>query len=115
MHFVLNGFSEVEGYRVFAFDGVAADRSRSAFTVRIDVALSRNYGIRLQDLPLLCRGLLDSRDPGEQHSSYTYTEDAMRRFAAAASAAAAAARARRPPRRPSAEQPPHPAGAGSAG
>jgi hypothetical protein len=100
MSFVLNGFSEAGGYRIFNFDGIASDRSRTAFTVCIDVALSRGYGIRLQELPLLCRAVLEHRPENDVVQSYTYSEDAMGAFAAAASAREAAARARKPPRRP---------------
>ena len=57
--FILKGFSHVMEVRVFEFESVAADAVRTQFTVQIDIALARKYGIRLQDLPLLCRGVLD--------------------------------------------------------
>jgi len=65
MQFLLTGFREDLGFRVFAFQGVAADNTRSAFWVRADIALIRRYGIRVQELPLLCRGLLEIRIEGE--------------------------------------------------
>lgn len=100
MQFVLNGFNEDSGYRVFAFDGIGADKARTNFTVRIDLALSRRYGIRLQDLPLLCRSVLDGRDEAESARAYTYSEAEMNRFAASAAERVAAAKAKRPPTRP---------------
>jgi len=51
MQFVLKGFSEDMGFRIFAFDGIAADRTHVKYTVKDDLALTRNYGIRLQELP----------------------------------------------------------------
>jgi hypothetical protein len=99
MQFVLNGFKEDAGFRVFAFEGVAADKVRTNFTVRIDLALSRRYGIRLQDLPLLCRSVLDGRDESEPTHAYTYSEEAMHGVAALAAERLAAAKAKRPPSR----------------
>ena len=61
MQFVLTGFTQDLGFRVFAFEGIGADRIRTKFTVKAELALIRNYGIRIQELPLLCRGLLDRR------------------------------------------------------
>jgi hypothetical protein len=80
MHFVLNGFSEDSGFRVFTFDGIPADRLqlvRMPFTVRIDLALSRKHGIRLQELPLLCRSVLERGDGDPDKRSFTYTEEDM--------------------------------------
>ncbi len=87
MHFILNGFSELMGFRVFAFEGIAEDRTRTPFTVRTDLALSRRYGIRLQELPLLCREVLERRNEGEQRRAFTYTEEDMRLYASACAAA----------------------------
>jgi hypothetical protein len=59
MQFVLVGFTQDAGFRVFAFEGIGEDRMRTKFTVRADLALIRGYEIRVQELPLLCRGLLE--------------------------------------------------------
>src|SRR5205814_65359 len=92
------------GFRVFAFVGIAADRVRSGFTVRADLALIRRYGIRLQDLPLMCRGVLERRDETEAKRALTFTEDQMRVYAKdCALAREAAAQKRKPPRRPPSE------------
>ena len=105
MGFILTGFSEEVGFRVFAFESVATGQVRIAFTVRADLALSRRYGIRLQELPLLCRGLLEQRDENEQQHSFTLTEDVMSLHATAAAARSAAAKKRKPPRRAPGEDP----------
>jgi hypothetical protein len=104
MQFILTGFTQDSGFRVFAFEGIAADRVRVPFTVRADLALSRTYGIRLQELPLMCRGVLESREEGEQESTLTFTEEAMRLHASNCIAARAlAAQKRKSTRRPPSE------------
>jgi len=80
MQFSLLGFSQDTGFRVFAFEGTAADKTRTAFTVRADLALTRKHGIRVQELPLLCRGLLERAGEGEQLSATTFTEEEMRLY-----------------------------------
>jgi len=98
MQYVLTGFTQDSGFRVFAFQGVRADQTRVVFTVRTDLALIRTYGILVQELPLLCRALLELREAGSEAASnagsnagnnagnnaesharaLTYTEDEMR-------------------------------------
>lgn len=80
MQFSLIGFSQDTGFRVFAFEGTAADRTRTAYTVRADLALTRKYGIRVQELPLLCRGILERVGEGEQQGTATFTEEEMRLY-----------------------------------
>jgi hypothetical protein len=77
MRFVLTGFTEVTGFRVFTFEGVAEDRTRTTFAVSTDLALTRRYDIRLQELPLLCRELLERCDEHEKKRAFTYTEAEM--------------------------------------
>jgi hypothetical protein len=104
MQFILTGFTQDREFRVFAFEGIGADRVRVAFTVRADLSLSRTYGIRLQELPLMCRAVLEHREEGEAESSMTFTEDAMRLHATNSSAARAlAAQKKKAPRRPASE------------
>jgi len=99
MQFLLTGFSDDVGTRVFAFQGVAADRTKSAFSVRADIALIRKYGIRVQELPLLCRGILELRNEGEQTHAVVFTEEDMRVHSVNAAAEREAAQ-RKKPRRP---------------
>ena len=68
MQFILTGFTQDKEFRVFAFEGIAADRVRTPFTVRADLSLSRTYGIRLQELPLMCRAILEHREEGSEES-----------------------------------------------
>lgn len=77
MRFILTGFTQNTGFRVFTFEGIAADQTRTRFVVDTDLALTRRYGIRLQELPLLCRELLERCDEGEQARAFTFTEAEM--------------------------------------
>jgi hypothetical protein len=101
MQFILKGFSHELGFRVFRFDGVASDRTRTLFTVKADLALSRTYGIPLQELPLLCRALLDEHYEADSNHDLTYSEREMRMHAVNRAAMRdAAAQKRKPARKP---------------
>ena len=124
MQFTLVGFKQDEGFRVFTFEGIGENRTRTAFTVRTDLALIRGYGIRVQELPLLCRGLLervtqiatDVTDQGPGVSEHTlpertwiYTEEEMRLHASTCAEARDAAQRKKSMRKFGLNQP----GAGS--
>jgi hypothetical protein len=81
--FVLTGFTPDTGFRVFAFDGIAADRSHTPFTVRADLGLIRLYGILVQELPLLCREFLERREEGALERAVTFSEAEMQLVAGA--------------------------------
>jgi hypothetical protein len=100
MQYVLKGFRETTGFRIFVFDRIDVDRSRAEYTVETDLALARQYGIRLQELPLLCRALLERQDTGEVNRAFVYAESEMGKYAGEAAARLEAARKRKPPRRP---------------
>ncbi len=95
MNFFLTGFSSDLGFRVFQFEGVAADKSRSGFSVRTDLALIKEFGIRVQELPLLCRRLLEDQDLAPQMHPLTFTRDHMRLHAELCAAERAATQSRR--------------------
>lgn len=101
MQFILTGFTQDTGFRVFAFESTATDRKRTEYTVRADLALTRRYGIQIQELPLLCRALLERRGEDDQPCAMTFTEDEMRMHAnTCAEARHAALLKRKAPRRP---------------
>lgn len=105
--YVLTGFTPDTGFRVFSFEAVGTDRTRTEFTVRTDLSLIRQYGIPLQALPLLCRGLLE-RGLASDDRALTFTEEEMRMDADHRAADREAAQRRKPARRPPAR--PHPQG-----
>jgi len=104
MQFVITGFTHDMGFRVFAFERQEEDRTRTKCTVRADLALVQRYGIRIQELPLLCRALLDRGEIPGEIQTLTFSEDEMRVCADERTAArAAAASKKKPPHRPAGE------------
>jgi len=73
--FFLTGFSQAAGVRTYAFQ-CRVDANKLDYTVAVDLALISGYGIRIQDLPLLCRELLQQGEPGEK-SAFVFTEQLM--------------------------------------
>ena len=78
--FILSGFSQTRGIRIYTFEGIG-DGRRADYTVEVDLALIPGYGIRIQDLPLLCRELLQQRVESDEISALTFTEPDMRSHA----------------------------------
>ncbi|MBI3679070.1 MAG: hypothetical protein HY235_01485 [Acidobacteria bacterium] len=91
MEFVLTGFRQDNNIRRYAFQGIAADRKRTEFTVGVDLSLVRKYQIPLQELPLLCCHLLTGHAEGGQTKTLTFTEEDMRGYASRRAAAQDAA------------------------
>lgn len=77
MQYLLTGFTQDAGVRVFAFEGVTADRVRTVYSVKADLALARKYGIRMQELPLLCRAVLERRGEDDEGRDFAFTEGDM--------------------------------------
>ena len=98
MSYILTRFANDAGFRVLTFECVEKDQARTEYNVRADLALARKYGILTQELPLLCRRLLE-RQTDEKPLNLTFTGDDMRVYADDR-AAAAAAHKQKPPRRP---------------
>lgn len=102
MDFLLVGFKEGSGVRHFRFECVGPDRLRRMVVVHADVALARKHDIRMQELPLLCRRLLQSVEEGEVTDAITFTEDHMIAIQTAARAIAEKkSKSPKPPRRSS--------------
>jgi len=96
----LVGFTHEMGFRVFSFDRRGGNNVRIRCDVRANLALTRAYGIQVQELPLLCRGLLDRCEDDGQVQSLTFAESDMRACADERTAAREeAAKRRRPWRR----------------
>jgi hypothetical protein len=104
MQFVLTGFTHETGFRVFSFERMDANREWTKCTVRADLSLVRRYGIHIQELPLLCRSLLDRCEEDGAAHFLTFTEDEMRLWANdRTSAREAAAKKRKVTHRPAGE------------
>jgi hypothetical protein len=77
VQFVLTGFTQDMGFRVFAFKSAAVDRQPTEYTVRADMALARRHGIPIQDLSILCRGLLERQGDLLQACAITFGDEEM--------------------------------------
>ena len=77
VRFVLAGFTQESGVRVFAFEKIAEGQTRTKCSVRADLALSRRYNIRMQELPLLCRLFLERHGTEDDRCAFTFTEQEM--------------------------------------
>jgi hypothetical protein len=75
--FLLTGFRSEHSLRIYTFHRVEADRTRTVFTVSADLAIAAKYSIRVQDLPLLCRGVLDGSDAANPPRSALLSEQDM--------------------------------------
>jgi hypothetical protein len=100
MQFVLTGFTHNAGFRVFEFEGIGQDRTRTHFSVSADIALSRTLGIRVQELPLLCLRFLEQFDTSGEARNLTFAEQDMRAYVDACAAEREAAQRKRSSRRP---------------
>jgi len=78
--FFLTGFAQAAGIRTYAFQR-RIDARRIDCTVEVDLALIPGYGIRIQELPLLCRELLQQQTQPDEISAVVFTEQRMRSHA----------------------------------
>jgi hypothetical protein len=95
VNFILTGFTQIEGFRVFGFEGRRSGKTLAIHTVRADLDLTRRHGIAVQDLPLLCRAMLDRTPEDEERRAWIFTEEEMSRHERTCEAARAAAAARK--------------------
>ena len=96
MQFMLKGFTQHSAFRVFEFDCIEPSLPRTQFTVRADLDLVRRYGIRVQELPLLCRSVLETRNASDMARAFTFTEEKMIAYAKDAAAKQLAAQKKKP-------------------
>ncbi|PYT19255.1 MAG: hypothetical protein DMG59_01035 [Acidobacteria bacterium] len=92
MEFVLTGFRQDTNIRRYRFEAIAADRTRKEVIVGADLGLIRKYKIPLQELPLLCRRLLEGH---AEATALMFTETDMLGYANDRAAAAHAAEQKR--------------------
>lgn len=103
--FFLSGFTQAAGLRTYAFEG-RIDARRLDYTVEVDLALIPGHGIRIQDLPLLCRELLQQQAQPDQVNAFVLTEQRMCSHAEKlAILRQESERKKRPPRPPAVEEP----------
>jgi hypothetical protein len=81
MAFILLGFSQENTVRHFAFERIGADGTRGQFKVDADLRMVREFKIKVQELPLICRRMLESQPVEIEAQALTLTEDNVRLFA----------------------------------
>lgn len=81
MDFTLTGFLQDREIRHYRFQATGDDRTRREFTVDADVSLLRKYGIALQEVPLLCRRLLEQHALSGTVKVFIFSEELMREHA----------------------------------
>jgi hypothetical protein len=99
MEYVLTGFRQDNNIRRYTFQGIELDWTRTEFTVDVDLGLIRKYEIPVQELPLLCRHLLQRQTAVEPRHMLTFTEEDMHGHARARLAEQQAAEQRKTQRR----------------
>src|SRR5258708_27680949 len=101
MIFAFTGFSQDGTYRVFSFELLPRHEGGGTFLVKADLALARKYRIPLQELPLLCRALLENRQGDAPDHTIIYSASDMSLYANARLAADENRKLKRgvPPRR----------------
>ena len=95
MEYVLTSFHHESNIRKFLFDGIDALRKRTPFTVCVDLGMIRKYEISLQELPLLCRYLLEGQAADAEIRVLTFTEADMQHHVDRRAAALRAAEERK--------------------
>jgi hypothetical protein len=86
VQFTLAGFSQVGDIRHFTFERVTADRTHIQYTVDADLGELRTFRIALQELPLMCRRLLEALPEDTGPRRLNLTKEDMRQHAEAANA-----------------------------
>jgi len=75
VNFVFTGFHQNDSVRQYVFQSVT--RPNEKFTVGADLNLVRKHKIPLQELPLLCRRLLEAKDEPQESPGLVFTEQEM--------------------------------------
>jgi len=92
MKFVLAGFRQFDNIRRYYFAVTEEGRLRKRVAVSADLNLIHRHGVPLQELPLLCRRLLEASATGE---AAMFTESDMVHYVNERTAAETAATDRR--------------------
>jgi|SRR5579871_2461317 len=96
---ILTGFRQANGIRSYMYQCQHEDGSSSEFTVDAEVNLLQKHGIGLQELPLLCRRVLEKQNSDVLLRTVTFTEDLMKEQADQRTALKQAAQNKRKPHR----------------
>jgi hypothetical protein len=62
LEFIMTGFKQSLNVRHYSFQIVAGDRTRRDVLVDADLDMMRRHGISIQEMPLLCKHLLETME-----------------------------------------------------
>jgi hypothetical protein len=62
LEFIMTGFKQSLNVRHYSFQIIAGDRTRRDVLVDADLDLMRRHGISIQEMPLLCKHLLETME-----------------------------------------------------
>jgi hypothetical protein len=96
MNFTFTGFFQDGIYRVFSYETLPKEQGRHKFWVRADMGLARRNKIQVQELPLLCRAVLEDRGDVNGERTLTYTSAEMTIHATARATADEKRKSRKP-------------------
>lgn len=82
MRFAFTDFFQDGPFRVFSFVKVPQSERGRKYWVKADLNLARRFGISLQELPLLCRDVLEAGPSVADKHIVVYTAEAMQQYAA---------------------------------
>ena len=78
LEFILTGFKQTQNVRHYQFQVIGADRTRRDVSVDADLDVMRKHGISIQEMPLLCRRLLEESEAAraldQSHGAVTVSE-----------------------------------------
>jgi hypothetical protein len=86
VEYIFSGFRQDANVRQFVFHTIVS-KTKIEFTVGADLVLIQRYQIALQELPLLCRKVLENHPDREHERTFMFTEDDMRQYAKGRAAA----------------------------
>jgi hypothetical protein len=105
VEFVLTGFSQENNIRRYTFQALPAGNSKPVatnkkeWTVSADLSLMRKHKIPLQELPLLCKRLVEAQADQAKEDTLMFTERDMLGYASNRTAAELAAEVKKRARR----------------
>jgi hypothetical protein len=86
VEYIFAGFRQDANIRRFVFHTIVS-KTRTEYTVGADLVLIQRYQIALQELPLLCRRVLENHPDPAGERTFMFTEDDMRQYAKGRAAA----------------------------
>lgn len=81
MRFAFTDFFQDGPFRVFVFEKLPKGEGQSKYWVKADLSIARGFRISVQELPLLCRDLLEAGIENPEKHTIVYTAEDMKRHA----------------------------------